>query len=160
MTQDRYNYIFSGLVKDEDDILGQLAYSVYKRQKIEYIQAFRERNGTVPLDCDLIAFHDLSNSSAQIDAYRTQATRLATNFLESSLGAESEELAAFYSARAKGASQSLVGSGLFTLLIGCLVFFAWSLKQGPRQVIEQVFDVVIIDADSRGRTLQPDMPQS
>lgn len=172
MTEERYNYIFSELVNDEDDILGQLAYSVYKRQKIEYIHAFKERNGTDPLDCDLAAFHDISNSSSQLEAYRTQATRLATNFLESSLSTETDELAAFYSSRAaneirmarpgfwKGAAQSLVGSGLFTLLVGCLVFFAWSLKQGPRQVIEQVFDVVIVDADSRGRKMQPDTPQS
>lgn len=41
----RYNYIFSALANDEDDILGQLASSVYKRQKIEYIKAFKVRNG-------------------------------------------------------------------------------------------------------------------
>jgi len=31
-------------------------------------------------------------------------------------------------------------------LLGFLVFFAWSLNQGPKQVIEQVFDVTIIDS--------------
>jgi hypothetical protein len=46
MKDGRYNFIFNALVDDEDDILGQLAYSVYKRQKIEYIQAFRDRNDT------------------------------------------------------------------------------------------------------------------
>lgn len=30
--------------------------------------------------------------------------------------------------------------------MGRLVFFTWSLKQGTRQVIEQVFDVVIMDS--------------
>ncbi len=168
MKDGRYNFIFNALVDDEDDILGQLAYSVYKRQKIEYIQAFRDRNDVEPEDSDLIAFHDISNSSSQLEAYRIQATRLAADFLESSFGAESEELADYYATKArneicsaklgfwKGVSQSLIGSGLFTLLIGCLVFFAWSLKQGPRQVKEQVFDVVIVDAASRAQTALAD----
>jgi hypothetical protein len=100
MTEGRYNYIFSALVNDEDDILGQLAYSVYKRQKIEYIQTFKTRNGIEPQDHDLVAFHDISNSHSQLEAYRAQATRLAKDFLDSCMSTESEELAAFYAAKA------------------------------------------------------------
>lgn len=70
MKDGRYNFFFNALVDDEDDILGQLAYSVYKRQKIEYIRAFRDRNDVEPEDSDLIAFHDISNSSSQLEAYR------------------------------------------------------------------------------------------
>ena len=29
------------------------------------------------------------------------------------------------------------------MVLGALVIFTWSLNQGPRQVIEQVFDVTI-----------------
>ncbi|MDZ3993132.1 hypothetical protein [Pseudomonas sp. Teo4] len=47
-----------------------------------------------------------------------------------------------------GVIQSLVGSVLFVFLLGFLVFFTWSLNQGPKQVIEQVFDVTINDAVS------------
>lgn len=172
MTDGRYNYIFSELANDEDDILGQLAYSVYKRQKIEYIKAFKARNGFEPQDTDLIAFHDISNSHSQLESYRAQAARLAKDFLDSCISAESEELATFYAAKAnseissarpgfwKGVSQSLIGSALFTLLIGCLVFFTWSLKQGPRHVIEKVFDVTIVDVVSSGTTVALDDPQS
>jgi hypothetical protein len=90
--------------------------------------------------------------------------------METSLADEAKELEALYLAKAnneirssrpgfwKGVSQSVMGSGLFTLLIGCLVFFAWSLKQGPRQVIEQVFDVVIIDAASSMKTVSAEEP--
>jgi len=56
----------------------------------------------------------------------------------------------------KGVSQSVLGSGAFTLLIGCLVFFTWSLKQGPRHVIEKVFDVTIVDIVSSGPTVAVD----
>ncbi|WP_256665213.1 hypothetical protein [Pseudomonas sp. SLFW] len=41
-------------------------------------------------------------------------------------------------------------------MIGCLVFFTWSLKQGPRHVIEKVFDVTIVDIVSSGPTVAVD----
>lgn len=45
---DGYNYIYSELVEDADDILGIIAYSFYKQQKIEFIQAFTEKHGRPP----------------------------------------------------------------------------------------------------------------
>jgi len=165
VTQVHYNHIFNELVADKDDILGQLAYAAYKRQKIEFIQTFRSKNGKDPSDEDLVPFHDICNGFSQRGIYRAHAANLAADFVESSLAAETDELRKFYSEKAnseirstrpgfwKGVSQSLIASGLFTLLIGCLVFFTWSLKQGPRQVIEQVFDVMIVDATSSARSV-------
>lgn len=165
-----YNYIYKELVTDQSDILGRLAYSLYKQQKIEYILTFQQKHGSDPDDSDLTAFHDISNSPSQLASYRNQAAKLALSFLDTSLANEAKELEELYSAKAdnevrssrpgfwKGVSQSLIGSGLFTLLIGCFVFFAWSLKQGPRQVIEQVFDVVIVDATSSMKTVSADEP--
>lgn len=157
MARGGYNYIYKALVADESDILGKLAYSSYKRQKIEYIQAFIAKHGEDPKDSDLTAFHDISNKASQLDVYRNQAAQLAVSFLETSFANEAKELEELYSAKANneirsfrpgfwsGVSQSVVGSGCFVLLVGCLVFFTWSFKQGPRQVIEHVFDVAIID---------------
>ncbi|MFJ5299780.1 hypothetical protein ACIQAL_25080 [Pseudomonas sp. NPDC088368] len=164
----RYNHIFNALVADEDDILGQLAYAAYKRQKIEFIQAFKDKNGTDPEDEDLVPFHDISNGPCQLENYRTQAAKLVKAFSEASLASEVDGLRQFYSEKAsneirsarpgfwKGVSQSVLGSGAFTLLIGCLVFFTWSLKQGPRHVIEKVFDVTIVDIVSSGPTVAVD----
>lgn len=38
MGRSGYNYIYQELVTDENDILGKIAYSLSKRQKIEYIR--------------------------------------------------------------------------------------------------------------------------
>lgn len=172
MIDKRYNHIFNELVADQDDILGQLAYAAYKRQKIEFIQAFRDKTGVDPKDEDLAPFHDISNGLSQRGIYRTQAAKLVKEFSAASLATEVDGLRKFYSTKAnneirsarpgfwKGVSQSLIGSGLFTLLIGCLVFFTWSLKQGPRQVIEQVFDVMIVDAAPANTTAVLEDPQS
>lgn len=37
-----YNFIYTRLVENENDVIGVVAYSVYKRQKIEYIEAIRQ----------------------------------------------------------------------------------------------------------------------
>jgi hypothetical protein len=157
MTKANYNHIYNALVADDNDIVGKLAYSQYKRQKVEYILAFKEKHGELPNDADLAAFHDMSNTVSVLESYRSQAAQLAVGFLKTSLADEAKEMEEMYAAKASheiraarpgfwaGVSQSVIGSACFIMLLGCLVFFAWSLKQGPRQVIEQVFGVMIVD---------------
>jgi uncharacterized membrane protein YccC len=161
-----YNYIYSTLVQSEQDILGIIAYSLYKRQKIEYVQTFKTKHGREPSDDDLAPFHDVSNSTTQLESYRNQAGQLAQGFLDASVAAQAAELEQYYSDKASveirnakprfwwGVAQSVVGSVFFVFLLGFLVFFTWSLNQGAKQVIEQVFDVSIVDA-SPSRQNQP-----
>jgi hypothetical protein len=92
MARGGYNYIYKELVADESDILGKLAYSSYKRQKIEYIQAFISKHGKDPTDSDLTAFHDISNNASQLDVYRNQAAKLAVSFLETSFAMKQKSL--------------------------------------------------------------------
>ncbi|WP_256665212.1 hypothetical protein [Pseudomonas sp. SLFW] len=68
----RYNHIFNALVADEDDILGQLAYAAYKRQKIEFIQAFKDKNGTDPED--KVLFHS-TTSATGLASWKTTAPK-------------------------------------------------------------------------------------
>lgn len=46
--QSEYNFIYRELVKDEADVIGVIAYSVYKRQKIEYIESIRAEHARSP----------------------------------------------------------------------------------------------------------------
>ncbi|MFJ4430101.1 hypothetical protein ACIPZG_03915 [Pseudomonas sp. NPDC089395] len=157
-----YNHIYSILVENEQDTLGIIAYSLYKRQKIEFIKAFKTKHEREPKDEDLAPFHDVSNSPTQLEIYRNQASQLVQGFLDASISAQAIELEQYYSDKASseirnakpgfwlGVAQSLVGSVLFVFLLGFLVFFTWSLNQGPKQVIEQVFDIRIIDSIAAG----------
>jgi archaellum biogenesis protein FlaJ (TadC family) len=45
-----------------------------------------------------------------------------------------------------GVWQSVIGSLIFILVLGLLVFFSWSLKQGPKDLIESMFNVKISPA--------------
>ncbi|MCE0959016.1 hypothetical protein [Pseudomonas putida] len=84
-----YNHIYSVLVENEQDTLGIIAYSLYKRQKIEFIQAFKTKHDREPKDEDLAPFHDVSNSATQIESYRNQASQLAQGFLDASISLNS-----------------------------------------------------------------------
>lgn len=150
------NTIYGSLVESQTDFLGILAYSVYKRQKTELIARLRERTpeGELP-EAELRSFYELSRSETQLTHYRAQAAALAEEFAIEVAGqemdAERERLDREY--RLKLESQkpkfwsavfaSVVASFIFTLLLGLLVFFSWSLKQGPKDLIETVFDVKI-----------------
>ena len=170
MANGNYNHIYTELVQDENDILGVLAYSLYKRQKIEYIRALKQKTGNEPMDVELVPFHDFSNSPSQLESYRNQASQLANNFLEISLQTQAEQVERYYDAKASaeirnarpgfwlGVGQSVIGSAAFVLLLGFLVFFTWSLNQGPRQVVEHIFNVKIVSKDASGTANTLDLP--
>ncbi|MFW9082945.1 hypothetical protein ACOI7N_00025 [Pseudomonas sp. P2758] len=167
MADGNYNYIYTKLVENENDILGIIAYSLYKRQKIEYVQSLKEKKGCDPSDGDLSQFHDVSNSQFQLQAYRNQADKLAQDFLTISLETRAEELEKYYNDQATseiksykpnywiGVSQGVLASVIFVMLLGLLVIFTWSLNQGPRQVIEQVFNISISDRVSSDDATTP-----
>jgi len=151
----RYNFIYSKLVDDENDILGIIAYSMYKRQKIEYIQTIIRKHGREPTDEEFQNFYAISNSDSQLENYQSQAIALANQFLEEALAEKARDIEEFFSERTRqeirnirpsfvsGIFQSLIGSVIFVFFLGLLVFFTWSLKQGPVQLIEAIFDVKI-----------------
>jgi hypothetical protein len=62
--QRNYNFIYSKLVENEYDIVGHIAYSLYKKDKIAHIERFRQKNSTEPLDHELIPFNEFSSSDS------------------------------------------------------------------------------------------------
>ncbi|EQB99390.1 hypothetical protein [Photorhabdus temperata] len=118
-----YNYIYEQLVDSDDDIHGIISYSVYKRQKIQFIKDLKQKHQRDPIDSDLQPFNELSMSPAQLEFYRSEATHILDII--------------------KGAAGSL----LFVLLTGVLYFSVWSLSTSPKMVVEQIFDVKIISVE-------------
>ena len=151
----KYNYIYSKLVQDQNDILGVIAYSIYKRHKIEFITSVSEKEGRDPTDEEFRTFREVTNNQTQLDMYKDQAKSLSQSFLDAALEEEAEEISNFYSNKAEseirqmkpqfmfGVWQGVVASFLFVFIMGILVFFTWSLNQGPKQVIENIFKIRI-----------------
>lgn len=53
-----YNYIYSQLVEDRKDIVGHVAYALYKEDKIAFIGRYKEEHGgEEPTEEDLQPFN-------------------------------------------------------------------------------------------------------
>jgi ATP-dependent Zn protease len=172
--KDGYNFIFSKLVEDSNDILGIIAYSFYKQQKIEFIRAFENQNDREPTDDEMRVFYVTSNSDASLESYNAKAEALTREFINAVIGAELEQIQEdsdkeltrrvkslkpnFWS----GVAQNVFASLLFLILIGLVLFVAWSSKSGMTQAVEQVMGVEIKESPKAVRdkpvTNQPSQP--
>lgn len=80
-----YNFIYSKIVRDDNDFIGKIAYSIYKEDKIQYINSFLEKNQKNPDQHELKSFHEISSTENSIDRYRLQAENLLQEFLDNTL---------------------------------------------------------------------------
>lgn len=151
-----FNFIYEQLVDSDDDIHGIISYSVYKRQKIQFITNFKDKNhGKEPESTDLQPFNELSTSPSQLEFYRSEATILTEKFLANVLEADLKEREEYFSARVHSELsnikprhfldifKSALGALLFILLTGLLYFAVWSLSTSPELIIEQMFNIRI-----------------
>lgn len=76
----QYNSIYGKLVRDEKDIIGHVAYSLYKAGKADYIEKFKSENGKEPEEKDLEHFHKISCMDDAIFRYKMQATSILRSF--------------------------------------------------------------------------------
>lgn len=76
----KYNYIFSKLVKDKRDIVGHVAYAVYKFDKVAHIKKFKNEKGHEPTEAELKSFHESCCNEARIDEYKSRAEGIINDF--------------------------------------------------------------------------------
>lgn len=76
-----YNWIYRELVENENDFVGAIAYSLYKRHKIEYINQCIEETSNPPTDEQLAEFCRISCSLSGLESYRQKADILFSNLL-------------------------------------------------------------------------------
>jgi hypothetical protein len=89
----KYNRIYENLVKEDKDIVGMLAYAIYKKQKQETIKEFiLNNNGARPSESDLESFHNLASQRTQLEMYRKQATDLTQSLTNSLLKAKQKDI--------------------------------------------------------------------
>lgn len=88
-----YNWISSRLIKDPDDVVGALAYALYKRHKIAFIQAYKtEHGGTEPDREAFKAFHIATDTDTAEASFRAQAEAMLQNFLDQVLVEKIEKI--------------------------------------------------------------------
>lgn len=71
-----YNFIYEKLVSTPTDVVGMIAYSLYKIEKVEYIRNFKQRYSKDPEDLDLQSFRVSTNTESRLNGYGVQATEI------------------------------------------------------------------------------------
>ena len=80
----KFSFIFSEIVEDENDMIGHIAYSLYKSSKVKFIEQFKEKNeGKTPTETDLDTFHSAAKTT--IPALKIQAEQILSNFTQFTL---------------------------------------------------------------------------
>lgn len=168
-----YNPIYSKIVENEFDLVGHIAYSLYKKQKIEYIQSHKLKNERDIHDVELIPFNEFSSSPVSIKGYRIQAETILQGFLENLFADQLEE----YKQELKddytnlisealepikpskksaqfwfGVWQGVVATFVFTLIVGLIIFFLQMKDSGPKDAVEKAFNVKIITNPAQSDT--------
>jgi hypothetical protein len=88
-----YNWIAKRLIEDPDDMVGALAYALYKRHKIDYLKSYASRNsGAVPSEEALKAFYISTNTDTFENSLRAQAEVMLNKFLEQVLAGQFIEM--------------------------------------------------------------------
>jgi len=87
-----YNVIYSHLVENEFDVVGHIAYSLYKQEKIDYIEKKKESTGKSIKDKDLVSFHDFSSTKSSIESYRLKAEMVVQGLLDNTLKESIEDI--------------------------------------------------------------------
>ncbi|MCU0285385.1 MAG: hypothetical protein MUF15_03195 [Acidobacteria bacterium] len=76
-----YNTIYEKLVSNEYDFVGMVAYAIYKKSKLAYIEDHSKKYGNAPQDSDLKAFHLNSLSNPQLRMYQINAEKIIEGFV-------------------------------------------------------------------------------
>ena len=141
----KYNFIYKQLVEDENDIIGHVAYSLYKSAKIRFISDFKKNNGKDPEESDLDNFHSISCMPESIEGYKMKATAILQGFLDDTLSSTAkqieedtekrhEEMLTRIVGRMKpngfwhGVWQSVVGAVIF-MLVMCAILFLLNFSE-------------------------------
>lgn len=78
----QYNFIYSKLVRNEDDFVGHIAYAMYKAEKVAFIEKFKdEHGGQEPTETDLKPFNDMTSTDVRLASYMVSAERRFSDWL-------------------------------------------------------------------------------
>ncbi len=176
-------FVYKKLVKNENDILGIIAFGLYKKQELLWIESFKNKK---PTKNDYLNFYRIISTNQQLMGYKEKATEITEillktvyenelqqikeqsenelidiqNLLDKQYEEDFErEIKRFKPSFWKGVWQSVIGSFFFILLIGVLFFFTWSLTKGPKDIIENIFQVKITSLKKHNLTQEGSQEQ-
>jgi hypothetical protein len=145
-----YNKVYEKLVETDKDYVGMLAYSIYKKQKQEYIKEYRlTHNGDRPNQEEVKNFHSLAIQPSQLEMYRKQAKDLTQGLTNAIINSKKTDIKDFIDGHLNkkgfwpymfGVSQNLVANIIWLIIVGIVAFILWSLDHGPFEVLKEIIN--------------------
>lgn len=151
-----YNPIYNKLVKDDKDLVGLIAYALYKQHKIEFIKSFKASHDNAdPKQGDFESFYVGSCTTSSLNSYRDEAQILLEKL---TLAAAREEIDAFENemlqdykkeiAEAVKSNQpkwwnsviySVIGAFVFSIIVAMSSFLG---KTSEKQNMQLIIDAI------------------
>lgn len=124
--------MYSNIVQSDDDIIGLVAYGLYKKHKIEFFNKIRkDNNGAEPSESEIATFIQSASTESQVKSYRDQAAKilmdLVANVAEEQIQQESREMLESYEKKISNAVKKETPSWYATLGLNVLGTFAFSI---------------------------------
>lgn len=152
--------VFSALVKDERDILGALAYVLYKQDKRAYAARLASELGRRPEHSELDGFMRMLELPDGTGRYRQRAEALLNDFLDEAvlahlqeyrqrvrddeiiraLQAEVGSLRTSFASRVK---ENVVAGMVTTLMMLGVVLLALIYADGPQSILRRALDKLL-----------------
>lgn len=153
-----YNFIYEKLVTAENDLVGLIAYGIYKKHKIEYITRIKEESGREPTDDECRSFFAFSTAPSQLANYRSQAE---TMLLETVGNIANEELERYESDMLRNYKKEIascipsngktfltsicagiISTLLFTLIAGLFYFMGETSDRSTRNKTKELMETI------------------
>ncbi|MBQ6001704.1 MAG: hypothetical protein IJL18_02500 [Synergistaceae bacterium] len=126
-----YSDVYSRLVKDDNDVAGQIAYSIYKRTKKEFIARKQAELGVTLIPDEVIEEFYANQTDYMLELYRKHASKLTRDFLDASynndITAEKQQLEKEHNEKYNKLADSVKPSFWYGVLQGITASFLFVL---------------------------------
>lgn len=142
-----YSNVYSRLVKDDNDVAGQMAYSVYKRTKAEFVAQKQAELGTMTLPEDVFEEFYATQTDYVLDTYRSRAKLMMREFLDASYGddviAEKQRLEKEYSEKYNKLADAVKPSFWYGVIQGIAASFLFIFAGYILLKMNGVWDILL-----------------
>lgn len=152
----KYNFIYAQLVQGEDDLIGLIAYGIYKKHKIEFITQIKKEFDRDPTDEECQSFSAATNTESQLNSYRSQAETMLSEAVGNIAGEEINRFEKEMLRDYKDTLSSCIPSGrksfwlslfagvvstfLFSLIAGLFFFLGETSEKNTKEYTRQLLD--------------------
>lgn len=141
---------YTNLVQDENDLIGLIAYSLYKSDKLAFVKQHTSRLGRAPNDEEMMAFCHTLNLPGQVSSLRNKAEVLLEELNEQVLDVTIAEIQKDYEAKLvaelrrakpfwKSVGENLIANVLAAALTVLLVVLVYGAQIGYLRLAGDVF---------------------